>query len=349
MQDPDHGVRGRGVVGLPLQLPPAHSVPGRHLHALPQRLLCRGRKGVHAARARMECVCVCPLGCRVAGAGVAAAAAAPDPSAQLGLGAAGVQERARHWGEGGAPALSRRSGGAPMACLSQARPMHPGPPGRSLQVCGGTVLRCLTEHSSDIQSEDCQKEVFYFEKVRWHDSGLVPLGGGHTRSHVKLWDGVLGLWEGGCGVLCWRGARRGRASQNTCMAMHVLRKHQGMLAVTRAAPAPAPSGQWAWDTARSAQRCCSNSQAHSGLKQARAAARRAHRAWFTLLFLFTHALIACVSHRRWRSATSGMTSSWLPHAAATLMRCARTSSRVRLAAAGAGEGGAACWGLECIV
>jgi hypothetical protein len=33
------------------------------------------------------------------------------------------------------------------------------------QMCGGTVLRCLTEHRDEIKSESCRKEVFYFEKM----------------------------------------------------------------------------------------------------------------------------------------------------------------------------------------
>ncbi|KAF8068300.1 hypothetical protein HT031_001987 [Scenedesmus sp. PABB004] len=33
------------------------------------------------------------------------------------------------------------------------------------QVCGGTVLRCLTEHLDELASEGCRKEVHYFEKM----------------------------------------------------------------------------------------------------------------------------------------------------------------------------------------
>lgn len=32
-------------------------------------------------------------------------------------------------------------------------------------MCGGTVLRCLTDKKEDIKSEACQKEVLYFEKM----------------------------------------------------------------------------------------------------------------------------------------------------------------------------------------
>ncbi|EFJ50973.1 hypothetical protein VOLCADRAFT_103617 [Volvox carteri f. nagariensis] len=32
-------------------------------------------------------------------------------------------------------------------------------------ICGGTVLRCLTERKEDIKSESCQREVLYFEKM----------------------------------------------------------------------------------------------------------------------------------------------------------------------------------------
>jgi hypothetical protein len=34
-----------------------------------------------------------------------------------------------------------------------------------VQVCGGTVLRCLTQKKDEIKSEACRKEVFYFEKM----------------------------------------------------------------------------------------------------------------------------------------------------------------------------------------
>lgn len=33
------------------------------------------------------------------------------------------------------------------------------------QVCGGKVLRCLTDKADDIQDEGCRKEVYYFEKM----------------------------------------------------------------------------------------------------------------------------------------------------------------------------------------
>ncbi len=32
-------------------------------------------------------------------------------------------------------------------------------------MCGGTVLRCLTDKKEEIKSEACQKEVLYFEKM----------------------------------------------------------------------------------------------------------------------------------------------------------------------------------------
>ncbi|MEW5311455.1 MAG: hypothetical protein WDW38_003169 [Sanguina aurantia] len=37
------------------------------------------------------------------------------------------------------------------------------------QVCGGRVLRCLTEHREDLKSDACQKEVLYFEKMEVTD------------------------------------------------------------------------------------------------------------------------------------------------------------------------------------
>ena len=37
------------------------------------------------------------------------------------------------------------------------------------QVCGGTVLRCLTDKRDQIKDEACQKEVLYFEKMEVTD------------------------------------------------------------------------------------------------------------------------------------------------------------------------------------
>lgn len=34
-----------------------------------------------------------------------------------------------------------------------------------VQVCGGTVLRCLTEKRQEVKSEQCKAEIFYFEKM----------------------------------------------------------------------------------------------------------------------------------------------------------------------------------------
>ena len=36
-------------------------------------------------------------------------------------------------------------------------------------MCGGTVLRCLTEKRDSIKAEVCQKEVFYFQKMEVQD------------------------------------------------------------------------------------------------------------------------------------------------------------------------------------
>jgi len=36
-------------------------------------------------------------------------------------------------------------------------------------VCGGKVLRCLSDHSSQIKAKNCQKEVYYFEKMEVSD------------------------------------------------------------------------------------------------------------------------------------------------------------------------------------
>ncbi len=33
------------------------------------------------------------------------------------------------------------------------------------QVCSGKVLRCLTDKVEEIKSEDCRKEVFYYQKM----------------------------------------------------------------------------------------------------------------------------------------------------------------------------------------
>jgi hypothetical protein len=41
--------------------------------------------------------------------------------------------------------------------------------GCALQVCGGKVLHCLTESKDQIKSEQCKKEVFYYEKMEVSD------------------------------------------------------------------------------------------------------------------------------------------------------------------------------------
>ncbi len=37
------------------------------------------------------------------------------------------------------------------------------------QVCGGAVLRCLTDKREELSSEACKKEVLYFEKMEVND------------------------------------------------------------------------------------------------------------------------------------------------------------------------------------
>ena len=37
------------------------------------------------------------------------------------------------------------------------------------QPCGGTVLQCLSDKIDTITSEDCKKEVFYFQKMEVRD------------------------------------------------------------------------------------------------------------------------------------------------------------------------------------
>ena len=37
------------------------------------------------------------------------------------------------------------------------------------QPCGGTVLQCLSDKIEEITSEDCKKEVFYFQKMEVRD------------------------------------------------------------------------------------------------------------------------------------------------------------------------------------
>ena len=39
------------------------------------------------------------------------------------------------------------------------------PPHSILKVCGGKVLRCLTDKMDNIKAEACKKEVYYFEKM----------------------------------------------------------------------------------------------------------------------------------------------------------------------------------------
>jgi len=36
-------------------------------------------------------------------------------------------------------------------------------------VCGGKVLRCLSDNSAKIKAKNCQKEVYYYEKMEVSD------------------------------------------------------------------------------------------------------------------------------------------------------------------------------------
>lgn len=38
-----------------------------------------------------------------------------------------------------------------------------------VQVCGGAVLRCLTDKRQELSSESCKHEVFYFTKMEVTD------------------------------------------------------------------------------------------------------------------------------------------------------------------------------------
>ncbi len=37
------------------------------------------------------------------------------------------------------------------------------------KVCGGAVLRCLTDKRDEISAEACKQEVLYFEKMEVND------------------------------------------------------------------------------------------------------------------------------------------------------------------------------------
>ena len=91
--------------------------------------------------------------------------------------------------------------------MTQSLPLHPPPPPPlwplarpCVQVCGGTVLRCLTEHSDQIKSEACQKEVFYFEKMEVSDFRNDVILAAACRTDVeKFCKDILGL-DGAAGA-----------------------------------------------------------------------------------------------------------------------------------------------------
>eukprot|EP00884_Botryococcus_braunii_P009912 jgi/Botrbrau1/18922/Bobra.177_2s0076.1 len=55
------------------------------------------------------------------------------------------------------------------------------------EPCGGRVLQCLTQHYDDIKSQDCQNEVFYFEKMEVTDFRNDVLLAEACRSDVDRW------------------------------------------------------------------------------------------------------------------------------------------------------------------
>ena len=56
------------------------------------------------------------------------------------------------------------------------------------QVCGGKVLRCLTDKIDDIKADACRKEVHYFEKME-----VIPGPGICTTLRPSLAHGQMSL------------------------------------------------------------------------------------------------------------------------------------------------------------
>ena len=48
------------------------------------------------------------------------------------------------------------------------------PRAKSLDICGGKVLRCLVEKKDEIKDENCKREVFYFIKMEVCSARAAP-------------------------------------------------------------------------------------------------------------------------------------------------------------------------------
>jgi hypothetical protein len=70
-----------------------------------------------------------------------------------------------------------------------------------LQVCGGTVLRCLTQKRDDIKNEACRKEVFYFEKMEVSNFHNDVILAAQCRADVDKF--CKDVPPGDCCCCCW--------------------------------------------------------------------------------------------------------------------------------------------------
>jgi hypothetical protein len=97
------------------------------------------------------------------------------------------------------------------------------------QLCGGAVLRCLTERQDDLKSDACRKEVFYFERMEVEDFHNDVILAAACRGDVeKFCKGVEpGGWRAGEAAAA-AGVSRGEArflNPSTGPVCHSLLSH----------------------------------------------------------------------------------------------------------------------------
>jgi Golgi apparatus protein 1 len=71
------------------------------------------------------------------------------------------------------------------------------------QPCGGTVLQCLSDKMEEITSEDCKKEVFYFQKMEVKDFRNDVILAETCRSDVDTYCAAVEAGEGRVHKCLW--------------------------------------------------------------------------------------------------------------------------------------------------
>lgn len=86
-----------------------------------------------------------------------------------------------------------------------ARP-GPTPPPTHAQVCGGKVLRCLTDNVASIKAQNCAKEVYYYQKMEVSNYKNDIILAEACRSDVDRF--CYNIPAGACGCACMHARAR---------------------------------------------------------------------------------------------------------------------------------------------